>query len=343
MTDADDRRHAVPGIRTGKVLILLLQDAQLSGIGIDQLGKTVLEAGNMRTAFTVENIVAEAEDILLKRFVELNADIRFDAFGASGEFDDLADRLLAFVQLLHIAGQPLGLTEYQFFLFAFPFVLIINRQLRIQIGDLMEPVLNGRNLKCVLSEDLRIRLEGHPCAGVLRLPDDRQQTVRQLDRRNAPLVSVMKDPAAGMHLHVQELGQRIDDRGTDAVQTAGDLVCILIEFSAGMQRGIDDTLRRHAHLMHVNRDASAVIPDFGRAVLMKDHRYIFAVAGQMLVHRVVSHFIQQMIHALIADAADVHAGPAADRLQAFQHRDRICIITVISHILYFSFLLNHQI
>ena len=76
---------------------------------------------------------------------------------------------------------------------------------------------------------------------------------------------------------------------------------------------------------------------------MKDHCYILAVAGQMLVHRVVSHFIQQMIHAIIADASDIHARAAADGLQPLQHGDGIRIVTVISHILYFSFLLNHQI
>ena len=45
------------------------------------------------------------------------------------------------------------------------------------------------------------------------------------------------------------------------------------------------------------------------------------VAGQRLVHRVVDHFGEQMMQRLLVGAADIHAGPAPHRFQAFEHLD----------------------
>ena len=44
----------------------------------------------------------------------------------------------------------------------------------------------------------------------------------------------------------QVLGQRVDDRDADAVQTAGDLVGGVVELTAGVQHGHDDFGRRAA-------------------------------------------------------------------------------------------------
>ena len=45
------------------------------------------------------------------------------------------------------------------------------------------------------------------------------------------------------------------------------------------------------------------------------------VARQRLVHGVVDDFGEQMMQRLLVGAADIHAGPAAHRLEAFQHLD----------------------
>ena len=45
------------------------------------------------------------------------------------------------------------------------------------------------------------------------------------------------------------------------------------------------------------------------------------VARQRLVHRVVDDFGEQMMQRLFVGAADIHAGPAAHRLEAFEHLD----------------------
>jgi hypothetical protein len=45
------------------------------------------------------------------------------------------------------------------------------------------------------------------------------------------------------------------------------------------------------------------------------------VTGQRLVHGIVDDFGEQMMQRLFVGAADIHAGPPAHRLEAFQHLD----------------------
>ena len=46
------------------------------------------------------------------------------------------------------------------------------------------------------------------------------------------------------------------------------------------------------------------------------------VAGDRLVHRIVDDFREQVVEGGLVRAADIHAGPAADRLKALQNLDR---------------------
>ena len=45
------------------------------------------------------------------------------------------------------------------------------------------------------------------------------------------------------------------------------------------------------------------------------------MAGDRLVHRVVEDFGDQMVQRALVGAADIHAGPAADRLQPLEDLD----------------------
>ena len=45
------------------------------------------------------------------------------------------------------------------------------------------------------------------------------------------------------------------------------------------------------------------------------------VAGHRLVHGIVDHLGEEVVQGLLVGAADIHAGPAANRLQALQHLD----------------------
>ena len=70
-----------------------------------------------------------------------------------------------------------------------------------------------------------------------------------------------------------------------------------------------------------DRDAAAVVRDGQKSVRRKLDLDPRRVTGDGLVHRVIDHLGEEVVHRLLVGAADVHAGAAADGLEAFEHFD----------------------
>ena len=147
----------------------------------------------------------------------------------------------------------------------------------------------------------------------------------RLDRagRHAALVLLPVELAVAPHLDPAPLGERVDDRGADAVQAAGDLVAAAAELAAGVEDGHDHLQRR---LVHASACLSTGMPrplsvtvTTPSAPMRDDDRV--AVAAQRLVDRVVDDLAHQVVQAALIGAADVHAGAAAHGLQPLQHLD----------------------
>ena len=107
------------------------------------------------------------------------------------------------------------------------------------------------------------------------------------------------------------------------MQAAGGLVGLAVELAARVQRGHDDFERGlvREFRVRVDRDAAAVVGDRQEAVGVELDLDAGGVAGDRLVHRVVDHLGEEVVQRLLVGAADVHAGAAAHRLQAFEHLD----------------------
>src|SRR3546814_7348717 len=83
-------------------------------------------------------------------------------------------------------------------------------------------------------------------------------------------VGLFPDLAAAANREHKLFGQCVHDRYTYAVQTAGNLVGVVIELTAGVQHGHDDLGCGNAFfLVYVYRDATTVVTtsdgQFGRA------------------------------------------------------------------------------
>ena len=74
--------------------------------------------------------------------------------------------------------------------------------------------------------------------------------------------------------------------------------------------------------MRVDRDAAPVVGHGERTVLGQRDLDEGRVARHGLVHRVVEHLGEKVVQRALICAADIHAGPAAHGLQAFEHLDR---------------------
>ena len=130
-------------------------------------------------------------------------------------------------------------------------------------------------------------------------------------------------PAAARDLDLQMLRKRVHDRDADAVKAATGRVDVRVEFAAGVERGHDDFQRRLAGIfrVRVHGDAAAVVGDAQRAVGLQLHLDVARMARHRLVHGVVDHLGEEVVHGLLVRAADIHARAAANGLQPLQHLD----------------------
>ena len=119
--------------------------------------------------------------------------------------------------------------------------------------------------------------------------------------------------------------ERVDDGHSDAVQSARDLVGVLIEFPAGVQLGHDDLGRRHAFLVvDAGRNAAPVVGDGAGAVGVERHRHQLRMACEGLVDRIVDDLVDHVVEAgAVVGVADIHARALAHRIEAPEHLDRV--------------------
>ena len=135
----------------------------------------------------------------------------------------------------------------------------------------------------------------------------------------AQLVLLAVQLAVALDGELQHVRQRVDHRDADAMQAAGDLVRVVVEFTAGVQHGHDDLGRRAVlFLVDVDRDAAAVVGDGDGFVGVDRDDDPVAVAGQRLVDRVVDDLENHVVQAgAVIGVADVHSGALSDRSRPF--------------------------
>src|SRR5690606_35749925 len=124
------------------------------------------------------------------------------------------------------------------------------------------------------------------------------------------------------------LGQAVDAGHTHAVQTARDLVRVLVELAACVQFGHDDFGGAALGFvlvvpLDVGGNAAAVVGDRDRVVGMDGDVDFGAVTCQRFVNGIVQHFEDAVVQAgAIRGVTDVHAGTLAHGFQPFQDLDR---------------------
>ena len=82
----------------------------------------------MSTAFLGENIIAEPQNILLKRIHKLDGKLHLNPLQLVLYINRVVDGILSIINLLHISCQPLRFMKRNRLLLPRPPVLISNRQ-----------------------------------------------------------------------------------------------------------------------------------------------------------------------------------------------------------------------
>ena len=190
-----------------------------------------------------------------------------------------------------------------------------NRDARIQERQLAQPVM--QNLRLVLGRDgenYRVRQERDLRAGLVRLADDVEWlggfALRKLD---------VVHLAVAINLRLEPDRERVHALGANPVQPAGVLVRPLAELAARVQVGEHQLDRRHIELLvRVHRDAAPVVLHRHRAVHVYRDLYLVAIAGQVLVDRVVEHLVHTVMKSVFVGVADVHPRPLPHGLQTLE-------------------------
>src|SRR4029077_17307600 len=72
-----------------------------------------------------------------------------------------------------------------------------------------------------------------------------------------------------------------------------------------------------------DRNAAAVVGDGDRTVDVNGHVDLIAMSRQCLVYRIVDNLVHEVVQAGGTRGADVHRGPLANGLEAFEHLDLV--------------------
>src|SRR4029077_7882073 len=106
------------------------------------------------------------------------------------------------------------------------------------------------------------------------------------------------DLPVASNLRDEPLRQGVDDRDTDAVEAAGDLVAVAAELAARMELREDDGERREVLVVdRVDRGSPSVVDDSDRVVGVQTHLDEVVVARERLVDGVVDDLVDQVMEA----------------------------------------------
>lgn len=107
------------------------------------------------------------------------------------------------------------------------------------------------------------------------------------------------------------------------MQTARDLIGVVIELAAGMQHRHDDLCRRNVFLrMHISRNATPIVTDGDGLIEVDHHANLAAVSRERFIDGVIHQLEDHVMQArAIIGIADVHAGALAYCIQALENLD----------------------
>lgn len=286
-------RQALSAIVARERHLLLLGDAGTVGIGGDLTRERGTEAGHMRAAVTLRNVVGEAQHVLVIAVVPPHGHLYGDAVLLASNRDRLLHE--RFLRPVEIGDEGLEATVIHQFLTPDVRMTLVGQHdadAGIQEGEFAQAMLEPGELEFDVRKGLFARREGHLRPGVAA------GVARHFERPvgNAVGEAHFVDLARTANLELQRHGKGVDDRNADAVQTAGDLVGILVEFPAGMKLRHDDFRRRDALFpVNVGRYTAAVVGHGYGAVGVERHRNQIRVPCQSLVDRVVHDFVDHVV------------------------------------------------
>ena len=328
MLNGDDCSHSVSDISAREIGVLFFEYADLAGIVIDHLGENRLEAGQMCAAFRVVDVIAESENILVKLIHELESRFHCDLVAHSLVIDDVRDRLFGFIECPDKTHNTVRFVESDLLRRLFSLICILYDKRGIEISSLVHTALDIFFPEAGLLKDLRIRKKIDAGAGPFGLSHNRKKAVHKVHNRSAALIFVLIKKTAAANADGHPFRKSVDHRRAHSVKSSAGLICIVIKFSAGMERCEHNAFCAHTLFMHSDRNAAPVILHCAGAVRLEYHLDLAAKACQMLVDGVVHDLIDKMVETSCGNTADIHSGSHPDSFKTLEYFYAGCVIII---------------
>ncbi|MPM74530.1 hypothetical protein SDC9_121518 [bioreactor metagenome] len=288
----------------------------------------------MRAALGGWNIVDIGKDVVCIAVVVLERNLDQDPVRRAGEMDRrLIKRGLVSVEVAHKVAQAAVELVFHLFLVACAFVGKRHLCAAVEIGKLAD----------ALGDDVIAHLDGLKHSGIghevyaRALPAGAanllQRGCRLAGDNLARCVffageAHFIEPAVGCHLDLDPLGERVDDRSANAVESTGVAIGIVAKFTARVELGKHDFHAGNAHLLvNLHGDTAPVIHDCDGVILVERDADLVCIAVCRLVDGVVDDFPKEVMQAALPRRADVHARAHAHRVQPLHNFDFVyCVI-----------------
>ena len=162
---------------------------------------------------------------------------------------------------------------------------------------------------------------GYPFAGdEARLPSERR--VRAFPVENAWYASAERHvvgASGSVDLHIQSRTQRVDDTGTNAVESTGRGVATAAELAASVEFGHHQLHTGQLRFgIDVDRNTAAVVDDCRRAVGVQRHLDLGCVPPKSLIDCVVDDLPQAVHQSPGVSGADVHTRAFAHGIETLK-------------------------
>ena len=338
--DGDHGGQAFTHVVAGEVLVLVLEDALVTRVTVDQRGQRGAEALFVSAALGGGNRVREGVHGLGvgggPLHGEFGGDAELQVFGLEADdvlfhrrglahLDQVVDIVLDAVEVLVgdglvlCAGLVRGVAGHLVAgLVILTLVSQADLEALVQEGHLLETGTQRLEVVDGGLEDLRVGPESHGRTGGLAFG----HRLVLLQGRGGVLVDVRLGPVEALtaHFDVHAGGECVDHGDTHAVQTAGHCITAAAELAAGVQLGhhglhTGDALARHL----IDRDASTIVHHADAVVRQNGDLDMAGVSGQRLVDRVIDDLIDQVVQTARAGGTDVHTGADTHGLESFEH------------------------
>ena len=281
----------------------------------------------MSTAIALWDVVCEAENILVIAVIPLKRGFNGDAiFLTDCENRFRNGRGTLTIEMLYEGFHAAIILEDCLIWLCAAQVFEHNTHARVQKGELAQTMFQRAAIVLCHRESRWCSKEAHARSGIVT-PVFALRAVANFFQRRFSCAAINEPNEVlftfAVNAQLQPIGQSVYNGNTHPVQTARNLIGILVEFTACVQLGHDDLCRRDTLCrVRVDRHASAVVRDLGRPVSVQDDRGFGRVPRKRFVNCVIDGLVNHVVKTrTIVRVTNVHARAFPDGLKPFQDLD----------------------